>query len=194
MESEKAPEFFDVGLQSYGKALLAMYELREMLEAELQNVMLAQPEGSTLKLRASSSDFAAFAIAAHRAVGDAAASRVVVLDGTCRHHRRSVLRRHCWRMLGASFSGAVIVRPDQMVVDRGTYRYVRHPSYAAGTIMFFGIGLALANWINGAALFGAISIVYGYRVDIEERGLVAVIGDPYRRYMSRTKRFVPFLF
>src|ERR1700730_7930208 len=28
----------------------------------------------------------------------------------------SLLRRHCWRMLGPSFTGAVIVKPDQAVV------------------------------------------------------------------------------
>ena len=106
----------------------------------------------------------------------------------------SLLRRHCWRMLGASFTGAVIVRPDQLIVDRGAYRYVRHPSYTAGAILFFGIGLALANWISVALLMGAVLIVYGYRVGVEERALLATRGDSYRSYMSRTKRFVPFLF
>jgi protein-S-isoprenylcysteine O-methyltransferase Ste14 len=106
----------------------------------------------------------------------------------------SLLRRHCWRMLGASFTGTVIVRPDQAVVDRGAYHYVRHPSYTAGAMLFLGIGLALANWISLAVLMGAVSIVYGYRVGVEERALLATIGDPYRRYMNRTKRFVPFVF
>jgi protein-S-isoprenylcysteine O-methyltransferase Ste14 len=106
----------------------------------------------------------------------------------------SLLRRHCWRMLGSSFTGAVIVTQDQAVVERGAYRYIRHPSYTAGAIMFLGIGLALGNWISVALLLGADLIVYGYRVGVEERALVAVIGDPYRRYMNRTKRFVPFLF
>ncbi|MCX6543207.1 MAG: isoprenylcysteine carboxylmethyltransferase family protein [Acidobacteria bacterium] len=106
----------------------------------------------------------------------------------------SLLRRHCWRMLGASFTGAVIVRPDQVVVDRGAYHYVRHPSYTAGAILFLGIGLALANWISLVVLMGAVSAVYGYRVSVEERALATTIGGPYRRYMSRTKRFVPFVF
>jgi|SRR5579864_1359539 len=106
----------------------------------------------------------------------------------------SLLRRHCWRMLGASFTGAVIVRPDQAVVDRGAYHYVRHPSYTAGAILFLGIGLTLANWIGLVVLMGAVSVVYGYRVGVEERALVATVGDLYRHYMSRTKRFVPFVF
>ncbi len=44
------------------------------------------------------------------------------------------------------------------------------------------------------ALMLAVSLVYGYRVGVEERALLATTGDSYRRYMSRTKRFVPFLF
>ena len=106
----------------------------------------------------------------------------------------SLLRRHCWRMLGASFTGTVIVRPDQMVVDRGAYHYVRHPSYTAGALLFLGIGLSLANWISLVVLMGAVSVVYGYRVSVEERALLATIGDSYGRYMNGTKRFIPFLF
>ncbi len=97
-------------------------------------------------------------------------------------------------MLGASFTGAVIVTPDQMVVDRGAYHYVRHPSYTAGAILFFGIALALGNWISMVVVMGAVAVVYAYRVGVEERALATTIGEPYRRYMSRTKRFVPFLF
>ena len=106
----------------------------------------------------------------------------------------SLLRRHCFRMLGASFTGAVIVRPDQAVVDRGAYRYVRHPSYTAGALMFCGIGLALGNWIGLLLLVVTVVGVYGYRVGVEERALEATLGDPYRSYIRRTKRFVPFLF
>jgi protein-S-isoprenylcysteine O-methyltransferase Ste14 len=41
---------------------------------------------------------------------------------------------------------------------------------------------------------GAVSAVHAYRVAVGERALIATIGDPYRRYMSRTKRSVPFVF
>ena len=106
----------------------------------------------------------------------------------------SLLRRHCFRMLGSSFTGAVVVSPEQTVVERGAYRYVRHPSYTAGAIIFLGVGLALANWISIAVLMTIVPIVYGYRVVVEERALADVIGEPYRQYMCRTKRFVPLVF
>jgi protein-S-isoprenylcysteine O-methyltransferase Ste14 len=71
---------------------------------------------------------------------------------------------------------------------------VRHPSYTAGAILFLGIGLALATWISLVVLMGTVSAAYGYRVGVEERALLETIGGPYRRYMSRTKRFVSFVF
>lgn len=106
----------------------------------------------------------------------------------------SLLRRHCFRMLDASFTGAVTVKPDQAVVERGAYRYIRHPSYTGGALMFFGIGLAIGNALGLLVLMVIIAGTYWYRVTVEERALAATLGDPYRRYMRRTKRFVPFVF
>lgn len=106
----------------------------------------------------------------------------------------SLLRRHCFRMLGPSFTADVQARPEQVVVERGAYRWIRHPSYTAGFLMFVGIGLAFGNWLSLAFLVAGIVAVYGYRVPGEEQTLVATIGEPYRAYLARTKRFVPFLF
>lgn len=105
----------------------------------------------------------------------------------------SLLRRHCFRMLGQSFTGAVQVHTGQTVVDRGAYRWVRHPSYSAGIMMFAGIGLALGNWLSLASMVLITAAAYGYRVTVEERALAATLGEPYREYMRRTKRFVPYL-
>lgn len=106
----------------------------------------------------------------------------------------SLLRRHCWRMLGENFTGAVIVKPGQPVIERGVYGYVRHPSYTGGALMFCGMAIALGNWISLLVVVASIAMAYAYRVRVEEAALLAVIGEPYERYMSRTKRFVPFLF
>lgn len=105
----------------------------------------------------------------------------------------SLLRRHCFRVLGKFFDGAVIVQTDHAVIDRGAYRWVRHPSYTGGIIMFSGIGIALGNWISLAALSLIPIAAYSYRVRIEERALVETLGEPYRAYMQTHKRFVPFV-
>jgi protein-S-isoprenylcysteine O-methyltransferase len=106
----------------------------------------------------------------------------------------ALLRRHCLRMLGPSFTGDVRARADQEVVSRGAYRILRHPSYTAGIMLNAGIGIALGSWAS-AALYTVASIaVYIYRMNVEERTLLAVIGEPYREFMSTRKRIVPFVY
>jgi protein-S-isoprenylcysteine O-methyltransferase Ste14 len=103
------------------------------------------------------------------------------------------LRRHCFRMLGASFTYDVRVQTSQVVVERGAYRYVRHPSYAAGMLLFGGIGLALTNWLSLLAAIVPPALAYAYRISVEERALVATLGPAYADYMRRTRRMIPFL-
>jgi protein-S-isoprenylcysteine O-methyltransferase Ste14 len=106
----------------------------------------------------------------------------------------SLLRRYCFRILGEHFTAAVTVRTGQPVIDRGPYRWIRHPGYTAGFIMFLGIGLALGNWLGLAIFFLEIVVVYSQRIKAEEKALLDTLGEPYRAYMARTKRFIPFVF
>lgn len=105
----------------------------------------------------------------------------------------SLLRRHCFRVLGEYFTGDVVVRADQVVIDRGAYRFVRHPSYTAGILMFVAIGLALGSWLSTLIAFASAAAVYVYRVRVEERALVSTLGEPYRAFMKSRKRFIPFI-
>jgi protein-S-isoprenylcysteine O-methyltransferase Ste14 len=104
-----------------------------------------------------------------------------------------VLRRHCFAMLGPRFTYIVQATTDQIVVERGAYKYVRHPSYAAGLLLYGGIGLALGNWASLAVSVVPLALAYGYRIAVEERALVQTIGAPYADYMKRTHRLIPFL-
>jgi len=106
----------------------------------------------------------------------------------------SLLRRYCFRILGEYFTAAVTVRAGQPVIDRGPYRWIRHPGYTAGFIMFLGIGLAFGNWLSLAVFFLEIGAVYSRRISAEEKALLDTLGEPYRAYMARTKRFIPFVF
>ncbi len=104
------------------------------------------------------------------------------------------LRRHCWRMLGLYFTGNVRVAAGQPVIEEGAYRWVRHPSYTGGMLMYLGTGLALSNWLSAVILTGMGAAGYAYRVRVEERALATTLGEQYQDYMRRTKRFVPFVF
>jgi protein-S-isoprenylcysteine O-methyltransferase Ste14 len=96
-------------------------------------------------------------------------------------------------MLGSRFTYVVQAAPDQAVVERGAYKYVRHPSYTAGLLLYGGIGLALGNWVSLAFSLIPLALAYGYRIAVEERALVQTIGAPYAAYMKRTHRLIPFV-
>jgi protein-S-isoprenylcysteine O-methyltransferase Ste14 len=105
----------------------------------------------------------------------------------------SLLRRYCWRTLGKYFTGDVQARHDQPVIRSGPYRWVRHPSYTGGMMMFIGLGLTLGSWVSLALLTIATIVAYGYRVAVEERVLLDTIGEPYGSYMKERKRFIPYI-
>jgi protein-S-isoprenylcysteine O-methyltransferase len=106
----------------------------------------------------------------------------------------SLLRRHCFRMLGTSFTGDVRASADQKVVDRGAYRILRHPAYTAGVILNTGVGVALGSWLAAVLMAVASFAVYVYRISVEERKLLTVIGEPYRAFMVTRKRLIPFVY
>jgi protein-S-isoprenylcysteine O-methyltransferase Ste14 len=94
--------------------------------------------------------------------------------------------------LGRFFTTRVITRADQTVVRRGPYRFVRHPSYSGALLTVLGILLCQTNWLSVACFVLALP-GFAYRIRVEERALVSALGEPYRDYMRRTKRLVPFV-
>jgi protein-S-isoprenylcysteine O-methyltransferase Ste14 len=97
-------------------------------------------------------------------------------------------------VLGKFFTRVVSIQAGQTVVEKGPYRFIRHPSYSGAMLSFLGFGLALTNWLSlGLIILGTV-IGYGYRVSVEEKALVEGLGQPYRDYMQHTKRFIPFVF
>jgi len=103
------------------------------------------------------------------------------------------LRWYSIHVLGRYFTVVVATQPGQTVVDRGPYRLLRHPSYSGALLTILGLALALTNWFSilVAALFAVAG--YSYRIAVEERTLLASLGEPYREYMKRTKRIIPFV-
>jgi protein-S-isoprenylcysteine O-methyltransferase Ste14 len=103
-------------------------------------------------------------------------------------------RFYSMSLLGRFFTYQVAVHAGQTVIEAGPYRYIRHPSYTGGLITLAGIGLALGNWAGFLALLACAGTGYAYRMYVEEAALVGALGEPYKAYMHRTQRLLPFLF
>jgi protein-S-isoprenylcysteine O-methyltransferase Ste14 len=86
----------------------------------------------------------------------------------------------------------VTTSADQTVVDRGPYRFVRHPSYSGSLLTVLGVLLCSTNWATLACFLLALP-GFAYRIRIEEQALADALGRPYLEYMRRTKRLLPFV-
>jgi len=104
------------------------------------------------------------------------------------------LRFYAISTLGAFFTTAVAITPEQTVIQTGPYRLIRHPSYTGFLLALLGVGLCVfANWLSLLVLMGCALIALGYRIAVEERVLQKQLGQPYQEYMRRTKRLIPFV-
>jgi protein-S-isoprenylcysteine O-methyltransferase len=111
--------------------------------------------------------------------------------GLCVYGLGLTFRAWAVHELGRFFKFTVVVQSDHHVVDTGPYRLIRHPSYTGLLMAELGLGIALGTWLSIPASVVPPLIAFGIRIRQEERVLARELGDPYRSYMTRTKRLIP---
>ena len=75
----------------------------------------------------------------------------------------------------------------------GPYRFVRHPIYAGGAFIGFGLALIFNSWI--LLLWPIFSyFLWSALVRKEETMMETVFGEEYKRYAARTGRLLPRFF
>ena len=96
-------------------------------------------------------------------------------------------------MLGRNWSGSITHKEDHELVERGPYRFVRHPIYTGMLLMVIGSALVRDTWDAAAAivLFAAVHI---WKLRQEEALMTRYFPDSYPAYRTRTKALVPFVY
>ncbi len=105
-----------------------------------------------------------------------------------------VLRWQAKRTLGRFFTARVVIFPDHELIQRGLYRYIRHPGYLGILLFLLGWPLLVGQWWGLGVLWLPALLAYLYRIRIEEAALSEAFGALYRDYARRTARLVPFLY
>ena len=98
------------------------------------------------------------------------------------------------RTLSRYFTYIVSIQGQHELIDQGIYRYIRHPAYLGELLIFFGIGLAFANWVSLASLCVFPIIAFNIRINLEEKVLLGHFGAHYAAYQKRTWRLIPWIF
>lgn len=97
------------------------------------------------------------------------------------------------KALGAEWSRDVEIKQGHKLVERGPYRFMRHPIYTGHLLM--GLGTAIASGLM-VALAGLAPFVAGFWIKLnqEERLLLRAFPDQYPAYMARVKALIPYMF
>lgn len=94
--------------------------------------------------------------------------------------------------LGRNVTPTVITRERHELVTDGPYRFVRHPLYTLGLMLYGSLALLSGSWFIAGILVAGFGVLM-MRLPKEEAMLVERFGDAYTEYMRVTPRFLPRL-
>lgn len=95
-----------------------------------------------------------------------------------------------FKSIGTNITQTVKTRKEHKLVTNGPYRWVRHPLYSVGTLLFTSFALMASNWFIGlTTLIGLVMLMV--RLPKEEKNLVEKFGEEYKEYAKRTGRLIP---
>jgi protein-S-isoprenylcysteine O-methyltransferase Ste14 len=100
-----------------------------------------------------------------------------------------------WSMsvLGKFYTRTLKVTENQSIVRAGPYHLVRHPGYLGSILIWSGVAASTMNWI---VLFIVLIVMFGvyiYRIQSEEKMLLATNAD-YADYQKHTRRLIPLIY
>ncbi len=78
------------------------------------------------------------------------------------------------------------------LVTVGAYRFIRHPLYASLLLLEWGVLLKNIS-IMGLCLAFGVSVFLFATARAEERENLERFGQEYKKYMARTRMFIPFI-
>jgi len=94
--------------------------------------------------------------------------------------------------LGRNWSGVVTLKEGHELIERGPYRFVRHPIYTGILTMFFATALALGHLAGFAATL-LMFASFWIKLRDEEKLMLQQFPGQYAAYRRRTRRIIPFV-
>ncbi len=100
-----------------------------------------------------------------------------------------------WSMgvLGKFYTRTLKVTEKQSIVRAGPYCFIRHPGYLGSILIWSGVAASATNWIVLLIVFIIVFGVYVYRMQSEEKMLLATNAD-YAEYREHTWRLIPLIY
>jgi protein-S-isoprenylcysteine O-methyltransferase Ste14 len=81
---------------------------------------------------------------------------------------------------------------EQRLIKSGIYAHIRHPIYTSALLLSLGLALITSS-LWGLALFILALIAFIFRINTEEKALLAKFGVEYQEYAKKTGALLPKL-
>ena len=96
------------------------------------------------------------------------------------------------KILGRNWSSTVLFKEEHELIEKGPYRFVRHPIYTGILAMSFGSALVVGRL---GAWVGVLLVLGGFWIKLrqEERLLTRYFPTQYPGYITRVKALIPFV-
>lgn len=89
------------------------------------------------------------------------------------------------------FTVNLAINHEHKLINKGLYKYVRHPSYLGTIISFIGMGIAFGNWLSLVAMVVPVTLLFAWRITLEEKMLIQAFPSEYVEYQQRSWRLFP---
>ena len=95
--------------------------------------------------------------------------------------------------LGRFYSADVTIQEGHRLVTGGLYRYIRHPRYAGGVLLGFGLALLYRSWAGIIVSLCFIGLIL-FRIRDEESTMSETFGEEWDQYCKNTWYLIPFIY
>ncbi len=104
-----------------------------------------------------------------------------------------LLRFWSIQVLGKFFTATVQIKEDHVLIIKGPYSIVRHPSYLGAWLTITGATVYFGSYIAFIVAVMGMGISYYIRINLEEKALIEMFGEQYKNYQQRVKGIIPFI-
>ncbi|MFP4200121.1 MAG: methyltransferase family protein [Clostridia bacterium] len=105
-----------------------------------------------------------------------------------------ILRYWSSVLLGREFTRGINASDQLRLVGDGPYRILRHPLYLGLLLLTLGVPTFLGNFLGLAVGFVVMFVSLSRRIEVEEKQLLATLGETYAEWMRGRYRLLPFIY
>lgn len=92
------------------------------------------------------------------------------------------------------FTVNLAINHEHKLINKGLYRYIRHPSYLGSILSFIGMGIGFGNWFSLVFMVVPVTLLFAWRIGIEEKMLIKAFSSEYIEYQKRSWRLFPGIY